>query len=323
MSEYESIKQYLKALKQALKGLDPALIADALDDAEEHLGFAVEDYIRSGKFESEQKALNAAINQYGLPSDIAEEYCKLEPEKKVDTVTKKRSFLYQVFGVYFEKKTYLNLVYLLLQFPLGITYFLYIVPAVLVIAVLLITWVGIPLGILFLLSLFWLSWFHGRMSEAFLGIRMPQRKRKLMAEETTQQKLKTILNDLKNPMHFTSTTTWQKMKSILNDPRLYTSTLFLFLTFPLGIAYFVVLVALFASAVSLIGSPIADILFQPLLVELFEGTWAQLGLAWFGTTTYTIAYPVFGFIVLTGTLHLSNVVAGLHGRMTKAVLVKR
>ena len=104
---------------------------------------------------------------------------------------------------------------------------------------------------------------------------------------------------------------------------LNTSTCYLFLTFPLGIIYFVGLVALFSAAVSLIGSPVADTLFEPILVELFEGTWAQVGLAWFGTTTYTIAYPIFGFILLTGTLHLSNIVAGLHGRMTKALLVKR
>lgn len=323
MSEYESIKPYLKDLKQALKGLDPALIADALDDAEEHLEFAVEEYIGSGKYESSQEAFTAAIREYGLPSDIAEEYWKLESEKVEEIVTKKRSLLYRVFGVYFEPRTYLNVAYLLLQFPLGIIYFLYIVPAVLVVLVLFITLVGIPLGILFLISLFGLSWFHGRMSEAFLGIRMPQRKRKLMAGGTTQQKMKSVLNDLKDPMHFTSTATWQKMKSILKDPRLYTSTSYLFLTFPLGIIYFVGLVALFSSAVSLIASPIADTLSVPLMVELFEGTWAHLGLAWFGTTSYTIAYPIFGFLLLTGTLHLSNVVAGLHGRMTKALLVKR
>lgn len=323
MSEYESIKQYLKDLKHALKGLDSALIADALDDAEEHLEFAVEEHVRSGKYESEQEALKVAITEYGLPSDIAEEYHRLESEKKVEKVTKKRSLLYQIFGVYFEPKTYLSLVYLLLQFPLGIIYFLYIVPAVLVVLVLLITWVGIPLGILFLISIFWLSWFHGRVSEAFLGIRMPQRKRKYIQGGTTQQKMKSTLKDLKNPMQFTSTTTWQKMKNILNDQRLYTSTCYLFLTFPLGIIYFVGLVALFSAAVSMIGSPVADTLFEPILAELFEGTWAQVGLAWFGTTTYTIAYPIFGFILLTGTLHLSNVVAGLHGRMTKALLVKR
>ena len=325
MNEYKSIKQYLKDLEHALKGLDPALIADALDDAEEHLEFTVEEYVRSGKNGSNQEALKVAIEKYGSPSDIAEEYRRLESEKKVEKVMtkKKRSLFYQIFGIYFEPKTYLNVTYLFLQFPLGIIYFTYLVVAALVVAVLVITWVGIPLGILFLFSIFALSWFHGRVSEAFLGIRMPRRRRKLITRETTWQKMDSILNDLKNLRLFTSTATWQKMKSILNDLRLYTSALYLVLMLPLGIIYFVGLVALFSAAVTLIASPITDVLSLPLVVELFEGTWGRFGLPWFGTTTYTIVYPVLGFILLTGALHLFNAVADLHGRMTKLLLVKR
>jgi uncharacterized membrane protein len=319
MSEYESVKQYLKGLEQALKGLDPALIADALDDAEEHLELAVEEHMRSGKVESTQEALKAAIKEYGLPSDIAEEYMRLESEKE-KIVTKERSLFYKIFGVYVERQTYLNLIYLLLQFPLGLIYFLYIVPAILVILVLLITLVGIPLGILFLVSIFGLSWFHGRMSEAFLGIRMPQKRRKLIAGGS-QEKMRNTLKDVTDFGNLISSPTWQKIESILKDVRLYTSTAYLFLTFSLGIIYFVIFVALLSSTVSLIVPPIDT--FQPLLMELFEGTWAHFGLAQFGTTTYTITYPIFGFILLTGTLHLSNVLARLHGRMTKALLVKR
>ncbi|MBU7019357.1 MAG: sensor domain-containing protein [Theionarchaea archaeon] len=319
MNEYESVKQYLKSLEKALKGLDPALIADALDDAEEHLELATEEYIKSGKFESSQEALEAAIKEYGLPSDIAEEYMRLEPEKE-PIVPKKRSLLYQIFGVYVERQTYLNLIYLLLQFPLGLIYFLYIVPAVLVILVLFITLVGIPLGILFLLSIFGLSWFHGRISEAFLGIRMPQKRRKFITG-ASQERMRNSMKDVTDFGRFTSSPTWQKTESILKDVRLYTSTAYLFLTFPLGIIYFVVFVALFSSTASLIVPPI-DV-FQPLLTELFEGTWAHFGLAQFGTTSYTNTYPIFGFILLTGTLHLSNMLARLHGRMTKALLVKR
>jgi uncharacterized membrane protein len=323
MNEYESIKQYLKDLNRALKGLDPALIADALDDAEEHLAFAVEEYVTSGK-NSFKQALKVAIEEYGSPLDIAEEYHKLESEEeKEKVITKKHSLFYKIFGVYVEPKTYLNLTYLLLQFPLGIIYFTYLTVAGLVAAVLLIIVIGIPLGILFLFSIFALSWFHGRMSEEFLHIRMPRKKRKLITRETTWQKMDSVLNDSLSLRVFTSTATWQKMKSILNDQRLYTSALYLASIFPLGIVYFVGIVTFLSAAVALIVSPIRDILSIPLVVELFEGTWAHFGLAWFGTTTYTIMYPVLGFILLTGTLHLFNVVANLHGKMTKQLLVKR
>lgn len=324
MSEYKSIKHYLEDLKKALKGLDTALIADALDDTEEHLEFAVEENLESEEYESKSDALQAAIRKYGLPSEIAEEYWKLGAEKKVErTIMKKHSVFYQLFGIYVEPKTYLNLVYLLLQFPLGLVYFIYLILSILVVAVLLITWVGIPLGILFLLSIFGLSWFHGRVSEAFLGIRMPQKRRKLMPEEAIQQNSNSTFKDLKHITHFTSTTTWQKMKAIMKDMRLYTSLLYLFLTFPLGIIYFGGFALLFSSAVSLIVSPLTNTGCTSILMELFRGTWGQLSLPVYGTATYTIVYPVVGFILFTMTLHLGNIVAIGHGTMTKALLVKR
>ncbi|MBU6996960.1 MAG: sensor domain-containing protein [Theionarchaea archaeon] len=324
MSEYESIDHYLKDLEHALKGLDPALIADALDDAEEHLESSIED-ITSRKKSPDQEALNLAIEEYGSPLDIAEEYRKLEPVKGRENTTKKekRSLLYQIFGVYLEPKTYLNLVYLLLQFPLGIAYFSYLAVAAMLVAVLVITLVGIPLGILFLLSIFALSWFQGRLSEAFLGIRMPRKKRKLMTTEPTRQKIANSLNDLKNLRGFTSTPTWRKMTSILRDPRLYTSGGCLFLIFPLGIIYFTGIAVLVSAATALTVSPLPEILYVPVATELFEDTWAQLGLAWFGTASYTIIYPVIGIVLLTGSLHLFNAVARIHGRMMKRLLVKR
>ena len=321
MNEYDSIKQYVKELKDALKGLDPALIADALDDAEEHLELAVEEYVTSKK-RDKKGALEIAIKEYGSPLDIAEEYRKLEPEKE-KVITKKQSLFYQIVGVYIEPRTYLNLAYLLLQFPLGIIYFSYIAVAALATAALVIIVIGIPLGIMFLVSIFGLSWFHGRVSEAFLGIRMPKKKRKFMTEETMRQKMDSVLHDVKNLRAFTSTVTWQKMNRILTDQRLYTSAFYLVLLFPLGITYFVGIVVLFSAGITLIVSPVLDVLSVPLVVELFEGTWAQFGLAWFGTSTYTLLYPVLGFILLTGTLHLFNVVANLHGKMTKQLLVKR
>jgi uncharacterized membrane protein len=323
MNEYESIKHYLKDLERALKGLDPALIADALDDAEEHLESSVEEIISREK-SLKQEALKVAIEEYGSPLDIAEEYRKFEQEK-VEKVTEKekRSLFYRIFGVYFEPKTYLNLTYLLLQFPLGILYFSYLAVAALATAVLVITLIGIPLGVLFLFSIFGLSWFHGRLSEAFLGIRMPRKKRKLITLETTRQKMNSILNDLTNLKEFTSTATWQKMKSILSDRRLYTSALCLFLIFPLGFVYFAGIAVLFSAAITLTVSPLAEMLSVPIVTELFESSWAHLGLAWFGTATYTIMYPVLGLVLLTGTLHLFNAVARIHGGMMKQLLVKR
>lgn len=290
MSEYESIHQYLKDLEKALEGLDPALIADALDDAEEHLELSTKEHATSETCSSDQDALRMAIEEYGLPSEIAEEYHRISQEEAEEEVIEKRSLLSRIFGVYIDASTYLKLAYVILLFPLGIVYFAYITVGALLSVGLAVTIIGIPLGILFLMSIFGLSWFHGRMSETCLGIRMPRKKRKFI----------------------TTGTAWEKMKSILSDWRLYTSACYLILMFPLGFIYFAAFVLLFCTAGALIISPIA----VPLGFEL------SLGNLPFSTTT-TILYPVLGILLLTLTLHAVRAVACCHGEMTKALLVKR
>lgn len=291
MSEYESIHQYLKDLEKALEGLDPALIADALDDAEEHLELSKKEHATSETCSSDQDALRMAIEEYGLPSEIAEEYYRISQEEAEKEVIEKRSLLSRIFGIYIDANTYLKLAYVILLFPLGIVYFAYIAVGALLSVGLAVTIVGIPLGILFLMSIFGLSWFHGRMSETCLGIRMPRKKRKFI----------------------TTGTAWEKMKSILSDWRLYTSACYLILMFPLGFIYFAAFVLLFSTAGALIISPIA----VPLGFEL------SLGNLPFSTTTTTILYPVLGVLLLTLSLHAVRAVACCHGEMTKALLVKR
>ena len=291
MNHYESIHQYLKDLEKALEGLDPALIADALDDAEEHLELSKREHVNSETCSSDQEALKAAIEEYGMPSEIAEEYYRMEPEKTGKKVAAKRSLFTSIFGVYIDSSTYIKLAYVLLLFPLGIIYFAYIAVGALLSVGLALTIIGIPLGILFLLSIFGLSWFHGRMSETCLGIRMPRKRRKFIATGTA----------------------WQKMKSILEDWRLYTSACYLVLMFPLGFIYFTAFVLLFATAGGLIVSPVA----VPLGIELSLGNLPT------NTTAWTVLYPVLGFLLLTFSLHLVRAVAHYHGIMTKALLVKR
>jgi uncharacterized membrane protein len=291
VNEYESINQYLRDLEKALKGLDPALIADALDDAEEHLELSKKEHTSPEICKSDQEALRIAIEEYGSPSEIAEEYHRMEqaePEKKV---VKNRSLLSRIFGVYVDSHTYLNLAYVLLLFPLGIVYFIYIVTGALLSVGLALTIIGIPLGILFLVSIFGLSWFHGRMSETCLGIRMPRKKRKFLATGTA----------------------WEKMKNILKDWRLYTSAGYLILMLPLGFIYFTAFLLLFSAAIGLIVSPVA----VPLGIEL------SLGNLPLTATWCTILYPILGFLLFTGALHAVRAVAHCHGVMTKELLVRR
>src|SRR5437879_13655012 len=65
-----SIDDYLKQLRAALKGEDPALVQDALYDAEEYLRAELGQH--PGK--SEADVLELIASTYGAPDEVAEAY---------------------------------------------------------------------------------------------------------------------------------------------------------------------------------------------------------------------------------------------------------
>ncbi len=56
MTKLITIKDYQKELGRELKGADPALVADALDDAEEHLTEMTHDIMESGRCSNGKEA---------------------------------------------------------------------------------------------------------------------------------------------------------------------------------------------------------------------------------------------------------------------------
>ena len=73
-SSPRSIDDYLRALRAALAGADPALIQDALYDAEEHL--RAEAAANPGK--SEAELLEQIARTYGAPDELAAAYRNTE-----------------------------------------------------------------------------------------------------------------------------------------------------------------------------------------------------------------------------------------------------
>src|SRR6185369_15522494 len=65
-----SIEDYLKQLREALKDADPALIQDALYDAEEYLRAEV----ASHPEKSEADVLELIASTYGAPEEVAAAY---------------------------------------------------------------------------------------------------------------------------------------------------------------------------------------------------------------------------------------------------------
>src|SRR4030088_2516779 len=65
-----SIDEYLRQLRQALEGQDPALVQDALYDAEEYLRAEV----ASHPEKSEADVLELIATTYGAPDEVAAAY---------------------------------------------------------------------------------------------------------------------------------------------------------------------------------------------------------------------------------------------------------
>nr|QNO47354.1 hypothetical protein LNGCCOLK_00031 [Methanosarcinales archaeon ANME-2c ERB4] len=86
----------------------------------------------------------------------------------------------QFFGVAARGQTYLNIIYLLLSFPLGTAYFVFLVTGLLLGLSLSIVWVGIPILLLMLAAWWGLVVFERQLAIWLLHVDIPP-----MSRETT------------------------------------------------------------------------------------------------------------------------------------------
>src|SRR5215467_6089527 len=125
MNAPRSIDDYLKQLRAALEGEDPALIQDALYDAEEYL--RAEIAAHPGK--SEADVLELIASTYGAPDEVAAAYRDTEAKVKAalqppaPRLPRTPSVWGEFFGVFLDPRAYLSLFYMLLTLVTGILYF--------------------------------------------------------------------------------------------------------------------------------------------------------------------------------------------------------
>src|SRR5581483_4803315 len=111
-----SIDEYLRQLRSALEGEDPALIQDALYDAEEYLRAEVAAH--PGK--SEADVLELSASTYGAPEEVAAAYRDTEVKVKAALRTppprrpENPSGLRRFFSIYSDPRAYTSLFYMLL-----------------------------------------------------------------------------------------------------------------------------------------------------------------------------------------------------------------
>ena len=289
-----TIPEYLAQLRQALAGADPAMIQDALYDAEEYLRSELAE--QSGR--SEAEVIAAVAGSYGAPEEVADIYRQTEVTVnralRPPQPPKRRSLLGRFFGVAADPYTYGSLFYMLLAMATGIFYFTWVVTGASVSVGLLILIIGIPL-LLFLMSVRLLSLVEGRIVEVLLGVRMPRR-----------------------PLYTQRGKTWlARIGEMFTDLRTWSAMLYLLLMMPLGIAYFTLVVTLVSVSLGLIVSPLS----------LVFPAWEVMGFAEGWSVTHDAPWllpllSVAGVLLLFATLHLARLVGRFHGWLAKQLLVR-
>ena len=115
-----TIPEYLAQLRAALAGADPALMQDALYDAEEYLRSELAEH----PDQSEAEVIASVAGSYGAPEEVAAIY--LETETRVQTALRappppqRSSALGRFFGVAADPKTYGAMFYSILALATGI-----------------------------------------------------------------------------------------------------------------------------------------------------------------------------------------------------------
>jgi uncharacterized membrane protein len=290
-----TVRAYLEELRNALKGTSPGLISDALADAEEHL----QGEIAANPNKTEAEVLATAVETYGTPQEIAEEYRSMEaaiagPFPKPEQQPRQQ---HGFFSVISDPRAYGALMFMLLALPTGIFYFVWAVVGISLTIPFFLFIFGIPFALLFLGSVRILSHVEGRIVEGLLGVRMPRR---LPAQSSGQ-------------------TIWARIGEALADIRTWSSLLYLLLRLPLGIIYFTLALIGIVLPVALIGGSLIGLVSGESHVHFSDVPWLN---HLFHTAPGLVLMMALGAFLIFVVLHMAKGIGWLHGRLAESLLVR-
>jgi uncharacterized membrane protein len=295
-----SIEQYLAALRAALAGEDPALVQDALYDAEEYLRAEVS--ANAGR--SEADTLELISSTYGAPEEVAAAYRTTEKQVRTALAPPPRKAPSTAFGrffaVYGDSRTWTALFYMLVALVTGVFYFTTVVTGLSTSMGLIFLIIGIPFFLLFVGFTRVLALAEGRLVEGLLGQRMPRRP----------------LYPAKGMPIF------ERIKQMLVDRRTWTTMFYFLLMLPLGILYFVIAVAGICVSMGLVGGSLAAVLLA------FGVGGGSISLhdhvVYYGPSPLAAPFLLIGgVLLLTVVLHLIRAIGRGHGTLAKNLLVAR
>jgi hypothetical protein len=200
------------------------------------------------------------------------------------------------FRVMGSGQAYLNLLYLLAAFPLGISYFVFLVSGLAIGISLSIIWVGIPI-----LLLVGAGWWVLASFERFIAIH-------LLGED---------IPEMSRPPN-EDAGIWARLKEYLVNPVTWKSPLYLLLKFPLGTATFVILITLISLTLAFLTMPFT----YEFLPEFQAGAFFGLGLpAWhIDSMSEALLGTLIGLLLWPVTLHITNGLAWVHAKFAKVML---
>lgn len=300
-----SIDEYLRQLREALTGEDPALVQDALYDAEEYL--RAELAAHAGKPEGD--VLELIASTYGAPDEVAAAYRDTEAKVKAalqpppPKSAESPSWLRRFFGIFSDVRAYTSLFYMFLAFATGIVYFVFAVTGLSMSLGLAVLIIGVPFFLAFIGISRVISLGEGRLLEALTGERMPRR-----------------------PVHpGPKRTWWERIGDMLKDSRTWTTLGYFVLMLPLGIAYFVIALVGLTVGASFVAAPFLEVAGWLGWVDIdggieFDGVPIFEEAGFLGVIGLVFML-VLGVIILTVLMHAARGIGRAHARVAKALLV--
>lgn len=292
------IADYISQLRSALKGSDPALIMDAVNDAREYLYNEVEAQMAIHPDTDQRVVSRQAIDKFGSPEEVAAAFRRIEVQVNRAFGKLKqpppKGALKRWLGIAADPKAYTALVYLFLSCLTGVIYGIWVTYGLSITLLACTVIIGIPIGLFFFSSLRAFVLMESRLIETLLGTRMPRRPVFIRAEGNMLSRF------------------WQAVRSARN----WKNFLYLASMMPLGIAYGLLVMCWLALILEFLLVP-----FFPALADaaiyLFTWTHTNPGL-WAVPFTAGIA-----FLLLVLLLHVANTIGALHARYAKWMLVGR
>ena len=194
----------------------------------------------------------------------------------------------QFFGVVAREETYLNIIYLLLAFPLGTAYFIFLVTG-LSLGLSLPFWVGIPIMIFMIIAWWGLVVFERQLAIWLLHIDIPPISRDTSSGQSI----------------------WVQLKDHLSNPLTWKGLVYLFTRFPLGILSFVVAIPLIILTGALVFAPFT---YTNPESQIYIFSWQ------INTLNEAVICSIVGLGVGLISMHVMNALAFVSGRFAILML---